>query len=85
MYQVVIEKRAQKQLGQIPEPWYAKIRKALLELANNPRPHGYIKLKGRSAFRIRVGDYRIIYSVRDNNLTVFILLIGNRKDIYDIG
>jgi mRNA interferase RelE/StbE len=83
MYQVVIEKQAQKQLAKIPPPDYAKIAAALKELAANPRPHGYKKLKGRPGYRIRVGDYRIIYQVKDNILTVFILIIGNRKDVYD--
>jgi mRNA interferase RelE/StbE len=52
-------------------------------LADNPRPHEYRKLKGRPGFRIRVGDYRIIYNVIDNILIVFVVLIGNRKDVYE--
>jgi mRNA interferase RelE/StbE len=83
MYQVVIEKQAQKQLAKIPPTDYTKVAAALKELAVNPRPHGYKKLKGRPGYRVRVGDYRIIYSIQDNILTVFILAIGNRKDIYD--
>ena len=83
MYQVVIEKQAQKQLAKIPPLDYSKVTAALKELAANPRPHGYKKLKGRPGYRVRVGDYRIIYSVQDNVLTVFILTIGNRKDVYD--
>ena len=83
MYQVVIEKRAQKELSKIPPPDYTKVTVALKGLAVNPRPHGYKKLKGRPGYRIRIGDYRVIYSIQDNILTVFILEIGNRRDIYD--
>jgi mRNA interferase RelE/StbE len=83
MYQVVIEKQAQKQLAKISPPDYAKIVAALKDLANDPRPFGYKKLKGRPGYRIRVGDYRIIYQVKDNILTVFVLIIGHRRDVYE--
>lgn len=83
MYQVVIEKQAQKQLAKIPPPDYNKIVAAIKGLASDPRPFGYKKLKGRPGYRIRVGDYRIIYQVKDNVLTVFVLVIGNRRDVYD--
>ncbi len=83
MYQVVIEKQVQKQLAKITPPNYNKVVSALQDLANNPRPQGYKKLKGRQGFRIRIGDYRIIYNINDNILTVFILAIGNRRDVYE--
>ena len=83
MYQVVIEKQVQKQLAKISPPDYTKIVAALKDLANDPRPHGYKKLKGRPGYRIRVGDYRIIYQVKDNILTVFVLIIGHRREVYD--
>jgi mRNA interferase RelE/StbE len=83
MYQVVIEKQAQKQLAKISPPDYAKIAAALKDLAADPRPFGYKKLKGRPGYRIRVGDYRIIYQVKDNILTVFVLIIGHRREVYD--
>ncbi len=83
MYQVVIEKQVQKQLAKIAPPNYNKVVSALQNLANNPRPQGYKKLKGRQGFRIRVGVYRIIYNINDNILIVFILAIGNRRDVYE--
>jgi mRNA interferase RelE/StbE len=64
-------------------PDYGKIVTALKDLATDLRPFGYKKLKGRPGYRIRVGDYRIIYQVKDNILTVFVLIIGNRRDVYD--
>jgi mRNA interferase RelE/StbE len=83
MYQVVIEKQAQKQLAKISPPHYQHIRAALQNLAANPRPNGYKKLKGRSGFRIRIGDYRIIYNIADNILTVFVFIIRHRRDVYE--
>ena len=83
MYQVVIERYAQKQLAQIPQPYLSKITQTLRSLSDNPRPVGCKKLKGRAGYRVRVGNYRIIYNIKDNVLTVFVLLIGDRKDIYD--
>lgn len=83
MYQVVIEKQAQKQLAKIPPPQYQSISAALKNLEVNPRPQGYKKLKGRTGFRVRIGDYRIIYNIEDTILTVFVFIIGNRKDVYD--
>ena len=82
MYQFVIEKQAQKQLGRVSMPYYQKIADALRELVHNPRPHGYKKLKGRPGYRIRIGDYRVIYMIEDSRLVVYIIEIDNRKDIY---
>ena len=82
MYRVVIEKAAEKQLSKIPSPHFERIVKAIESLADNPRPVGYKRLSGRPGHRIRVGDYRVIYTIEDKLLIVFIIDIGNRKDIY---
>ena len=82
MYQLVIDKYAQKQLGRIPPPHFNRIIKAINKLSVNPRPHGYIKLTGRPGYRIRVGDFRVIYKIEDRILTVFVIDIGDRKNIY---
>ena len=82
MYQVVIE-TGPKAVIQNFRSLLQAIIDALKALAANPRPHGYKKLKGRSGYRIRVADYRIIYNINDNILTVFVLDIGHRKDIYE--
>jgi len=70
-------------LEKIDEPDYSAIKVAMYSLAENPRPHGYIKLKGRAGYRIRVGNYRIIYNVFDNILTVDVVTVGNRRDVYE--
>jgi mRNA interferase RelE/StbE len=83
MYLIVIDRPAQKQLGKIPRPHFNRIVKSINELAVNPRPTGCKKLTGRPGYRIRIGDYRVIYTIEDKILTVFVIDIGPRKDIYD--
>ena len=82
-YRVSLKKRAVKALEHINEPYYSNIKEAIYELADEPRPQGYKKLKGREAYRIRVADYRIIYEIFDNELIVDVIDLGHRKDIYD--
>ncbi len=83
MYKLRIEKAVQKALEKINEPYYSKIKAAILSLAKNPRPAGYKKLKSRDGFRIRVADYRIIYDIFDDILQVDVIDLGHRKDIYE--
>jgi len=82
-YQVLIEKKIEKQLSKIPQGDYIKIKQAILSLVENPRPIGFKKLTGREGYRIRVGDYRVIYQIKDKQLLVIVLFVGNRKDIYN--
>lgn len=81
-YKVTLKKRAIKALENINEPYYSNIKEAIYSLANNPRPAGYKKLKGRDAFRIRVANYRIIYEIQEAILLVDVVDVGHRKDIY---
>jgi mRNA interferase RelE/StbE len=83
MYHLLIEKQVQKQLEKIPAPDYQRIKNAINDLAKNPRPNGYKKLSGRSGYRIRQGNYRVVYDINDHILTVFILAAGHRKDVYN--
>lgn len=82
-YQITIRPKAVKALEKINEPDYSNIKASIYGLANDPRPHGYKKLKGRDGFRLRVGDYRIIYNIVDKIVTIDIVAIGHRKDIYE--
>jgi mRNA interferase RelE/StbE len=82
-YKITIKKVAIKALEKINDPFYSNIKIAIYDLANDPRPMGYKKLKGSEAFRIRVGDYRIIYNIFDDLLVVDIIQLGNRKDVYN--
>ncbi len=81
-YQIRIKKRVIKTLAKINEPYFTQIKQAIYNLQYNPRPRGYIKLKGRDAYRIRVANYRIIYEIFDAELIVDVIAIGHRKDIY---
>lgn len=82
-YKVVFDKKYIKDLRHIHPSYHKAIKEATLSLGNNPRPDGYIKLKGSdSLFRVRVGPYRIIYTIQDDKLIVLVLEIGDRKDVY---
>lgn len=82
MYEVRIDKKIQKKLDKLNEPTYSKIKTAILNLRIDPRPFGSKKLTDRNAYRIRVGNYRIIYEILDNILLVYIIDLGHRKAIY---
>jgi mRNA interferase RelE/StbE len=83
-YSIFIEKSAQKDLAKIPRKDQNRIIKSIEELSRNPRPAQSKKLTGRDAWRIRVGDYRVIYEIYDIRLLILIVVIGHRKDIYKI-
>ncbi len=84
MYHVLISRDASKQLKEIPASYARKIRDHIDGLAADPRPSGCKKLKGyEDEYRIRVGVYRILYTVKDDIVTVEIIAIGHRKDIYE--
>jgi mRNA interferase RelE/StbE len=84
-YAVLLEKAAARFLLRLRD---AKLKKrvdeAIESLADDPRPQGFRKLAGTSdRYRIRVGDYRIIYRVDDGKVTVLVLVIGHRREVYD--
>jgi mRNA interferase RelE/StbE len=81
-YKILIRRKAQKQLTKIPARDYKKVKQVILDLANDPRPPGSKKLKGRPGWRIRLGNYRVIYEIQDDKLIIIVLDVGNRKDIY---
>ena len=82
-YTLSFSKQSIKELEKISEPYYSNIKQAIIDLTQNPRPHGYIKLKGRNGYRIRVGTYRVIYEIFDTELIIDIITIGHRKDVYE--
>ena len=82
-YSIRITKPAQKELDKLSDKLAEPILHAIADLAFDPRPHGYKKLKGLNGYRIRVGDYRIIYQIIDTILLVKVINVGHRKDIYD--
>jgi len=83
MYQITFKKSALKELSDISKPYNQNIAIAIDKLAENPRPDGVKKLKGEeNAYRIRIGDYRVIYIIEDVIKIVEIQRIRHRKDSY---
>ena len=82
-YQIVIPKPAQKQLDSISKIERDRLILTLRSLADDPRPNGVKKLKGYdNTYRVRGGDYRIIYEIKDRELIVLLLSVSHRKDAY---
>jgi mRNA interferase RelE/StbE len=79
---VFILRRAQKELAQLPVGDYERVRDAISALAQDPRPPGCLKLTGRSGWRLRIGEYRVIYEIDDGQQVITILHIGHRRDVY---
>ena len=82
-YQIFFTRKAEKQLDKLSNQLVDSILEAIEKLADNPRPVGCKKLKGRDGYRIRKGNYRIIYEIFDGQLVVDVVAIGHRKDIYE--
>ena len=82
MYRVTILRRAQKELGALAGEAYTRVRDAIGGLAQEPRPPGCLKLTGREGWRIRIGDYRVVYEIDDSGRTVTVLHVGHRRDVY---
>jgi len=82
-YSVVVLDAALKQLRQVPKADRTRIRARIDALAEDPRPAGAKKLRAReNLWRIRSGDYRIIYSIKDERLLVLVIRIGHRREVY---
>jgi mRNA interferase RelE/StbE len=81
-YQIRILPAAEKSLSKLPKKMQLRIQGAITVLASNPLPPAAKKLVGRDSYRLRVSDYRIVYSIHENILTVKIISIGHRSEIY---
>ena len=84
-YSIQIKKKAQKYLVTLAKKDRLRIIGAIELLGENPLPPKALKLTGREGYRIRVGDYRIIYSFNSQQLSVLVIKVGGRKDIYELG
>ncbi len=81
-YKIKIKQSAVKELYKLPQQVLTKILKKIEDLEGNPRPKGVIKLTNRELYRIRYGNYRILYTIDDDALIIQIVKIGHRRDIY---
>lgn len=83
-YEIEWKRSAVKELKQLPKEIIVRILQAVESLANDPFPAGVKKLVGsKHTYRIREGDYRVIYDVLSNTLVIEIIRVGHRKDVYD--
>ncbi len=81
-YKVLIRKSAADELGRIPKRDLRRIVERIRSLGDEPRPHGCEKLSAQERYRLRQGDYRVVYSVDDSIQTVEVVKIGHRSEIY---
>ena len=81
-YEIFFKKSVEKDFMAIPKNELKKIIKRIGELTENPRPQNCEKLTGQDRYRLRQGNYRIVYSIQDNELTIWVVKVGHRKDIY---
>jgi mRNA interferase RelE/StbE len=82
-YQIEITREALRALAKLDKPVRRRLQIAIDGLLNDPHPNGSIALQGlRGAFRVRVGDYRVIYTVDDGRLLVVVVDLGHRREIY---
>jgi mRNA interferase RelE/StbE len=81
-YRVVLSRSARKELEGLPDKVADRIVRQLEALSRLPRPTGCLKLKGTSQWRIRIGDYRVIYGIDDSARLIDVVYIRHRKDVY---
>jgi len=81
-YRVIIRKSVAKDMKGIPQQDARRIVAAIKSLSDNPRPPGTKKLSGQERYRLRQGNYRILYEIEDDRLIVCVVRVGDRRDVY---
>ena len=81
-YSLEIKRSAAKELAQVPPKDRGRIIARIQALAEDPRPVGAEKLSGQERYRVRQGDYRILYEIEDQVLRIMVVKIGHRRDVY---
>lgn len=81
-YKIDFTSSAKKELKKLPKPYIKNIIEAIEGLVENPFPNGVKKLVGQSLYRIRVGPYRILYEVEGKLLSILVIKIAHRKEVY---
>jgi mRNA interferase RelE/StbE len=81
-YRVIVRKSVSKDLKGAPKKDVRRIIGAIKALADDPRPSGTKKLSGHERYRLRQGNYRILYEIEDDRLIVCVVRVGNRRDVY---
>ncbi len=81
-YNIQIKKSAAKELSKLPKNDLKRIVKNIQDLSTDPRPDGCKKLSKDEKYRIRIGNYRVLYSIEDDILVIYVVKVGHRKDLY---
>ncbi len=81
-FKIFFKKSVEKDFKGIPKNYLVKILEKIERLKENPRPEGSEKLTGKELYRIRQGIYRVVYSIQDTELTIWVVKVGHRKAIY---
>jgi len=82
MYKIEVIPSAKKDLARIAKRFFIPLKDKILTLASDPRPHNCVKLTADEGYRIRSGDYRIIYRIDDKNKIVYVYRVKHRKEAY---
>jgi len=82
-YKIEIKKSAAKEISKLPKVEVQRIVNKIQTLSEDPRPNGCKKLSGNEKYRIRIGVYRVLYSIMDEKLVIYIVKVGHRKEIYE--
>jgi mRNA interferase RelE/StbE len=82
-YSIAFAKAAKRQFDKLPRPAQRRLGDVIAALAVDPRPPGVVKLTGEDRlYRVRSGDYRIIYQVEDERLLILVVKVGHRREVY---
>ena len=81
-FEILFKESVWKDLKKVPKNHLKRILSRIEKLKYNPRPNGCEKLTGQELYRVRQGKYRIVYSIQDNELTIWIIKVGHRSSIY---
>ena len=81
-YSIDLKPEASKKLNSFDKEMHRRILKAIIALADDPRPLGCTMLKVEKRYRIRVGDFRVVYEIHDSRLLVLVVRIGHRSSVY---
>lgn len=81
-HRITIKPTAQKELEALPDPVLRRVDGAISALGSEPRPRGCTKVRGTSLYRVRVGEYRVLYRVDDRARVVDVVSVGHRREVY---
>jgi len=82
VYSIFFRKSVEKELARIPKRDLSRLLGRIKALGSEPRPRGCEKLSGQERYRVRQGEYRIVYSIQDHESAVWVVKVGHRRDVY---